>query len=146
MQQQGIETEKVNDGMDISILKLNLSTQQLTFASAKRTLWIFENGKIDISEYKGDKFPIGSSQFKEKKFTEKQISIQKNDLIYAFTDGYADQFGSEGKMTIRRFREILAQNKDKSFTEQESILAQKLQEWKQNEAQTDDILVVGIKI
>ncbi len=145
LKQQG-EQGTVNDGMDISILKLDLAKLKLIFANAKRPLWIFENGKPEPTEYKGNKFPIGSSQFEEKTFTEQEVVLQKGDLIYSFTDGYADQFGAEGKFTIRKFRRLLCEIHQKDFAEQEQILATNLEAWKGKEKQTDDILVLGIRV
>lgn len=147
LQQQEVEIGKINDGMDIAILKLNLAHQKLTFAGAKRPIWIFENGKNEPTQYKGDKFPIGSGQFKtEKAFIEMEISLHKGDVIYAFTDGYTDQFGKQGKFTIRRFRNLLAEIYQKDFDEQEIILQKELQNWKGTIKQTDDVLLIGIKV
>ncbi|TAF98826.1 MAG: hypothetical protein EAZ44_10940 [Cytophagia bacterium] len=146
LRQQGIETEKVNDGMDVCIFKIDLKNNQLIFAGAKRPLWVLEKENNQLSEYKGDKFPIGSSQFKEKIFTEKEINLTKNDIIYAFTDGYADQFGENGKMTIRRMRDILIENKDKDFIAQKQVFNDYLNDWKGSENQTDDILLLGLQI
>ncbi len=148
LRQQGVEMGKVNDGMDISILKLkkNQTSAKLVWASAKRPLWIFEQGKAEITEYKGNKFPIGSSQFEEKFFTEQEIFLQKGDLIYAFTDGYADQFGEKGKMTTRKFRTLLSEINHKELAEQKQILLQKFQDWKGSQEQTDDVLVIGIRV
>jgi serine phosphatase RsbU (regulator of sigma subunit) len=45
-------------------------------------------------KYKGDRFPIGA--FVDNKivsFTNNEINIEKGDIIYLFSDGYADQFG-----------------------------------------------------
>jgi serine phosphatase RsbU (regulator of sigma subunit) len=142
LQQQGINTETVNDGMDISLLQIDLPTRKIVWAGAKRPLWVFEAGKDLPTEYKGDKFPIGSGQFKDKIFTEKEIQLQKDDMVYAFTDGFADQFGAEGKLTVRRFRELFHVQ---PFEEQERILAQKLQTWRGAETQTDDVLVIAIQ-
>ena len=148
LRQQGVEMGKVNDGMDISILKLekNQTFTNLVWASAKRPLWIFEQEKAEITEYKGDKFPIGSSQFEEKIFTEKEIPLQNGDVIYSFTDGYADQFGEKGKMTIRKFRNLIHEIHHKELAAQKQILAHEFQTWKGSHEQTDDVLVVGIRV
>lgn len=145
LQQQGINTETVNDGMDISLLQIDLPTRKIVWAGAKRPLWVFEAGKDLPTEYKGDKFPIGSGQFKGKQFTEKEVILQKGDTVYAFTDGFADQFGEAGKFTVRRFRELLQEVRPLPLEEQERQLAQKLHDWRGTETQTDDVLVVAIK-
>jgi serine phosphatase RsbU (regulator of sigma subunit)/tetratricopeptide (TPR) repeat protein len=144
LQQQGIEAEKVNDGMDIALLKINLSQQKIVFAGAKRPIWIFEKDKNEVIEYKGDKFPIGSSQYKEKKFIEQTIPFNKGDILYAFTDGYADQFGEQGKFTIRQFRNFLTEIHTQDFTTQSQTLQTKLNQWKGEHKQMDDILIFAL--
>jgi serine phosphatase RsbU (regulator of sigma subunit) len=146
LQQQGIKIEIINDGMDIALFKINFDTKILTFSGAKRPLWIFGQGQTAPTEYKGDKLSIGSDRFKEKVFTEKNITLNQGDTIYSFTDGYADQFGTEGKMTIRKFRSLLQKIYPQDFASQEKLLHENLQTWKGNEKQTDDILVMGIRI
>ncbi len=145
LQQQGIETEKVNDGMDIALLKIDHNQQQVTFAGAKRPIWIFEQGKNEVSEYKGDKFPIGSSQFKDKKFSEHIIQLKVGDILYAFTDGYADQFGAQGKFTIRQFRNFLLEIRSENFARQTQLLQTKYEQWKGSQKQMDDILIFALK-
>lgn len=144
--QQQTENQIINDGMDISLLKLDLENGKLVWAGAKRPLWIFENGKSELIEYKGNKFPIGSTQFGKKDFTETEIILQKGDLIYSFTDGYADQFGKQGKFTIGKFRQLLTAIHAQTLTEQAEILNQTLQTWRGENRQTDDVLVVGIRV
>ncbi|TAE02551.1 MAG: hypothetical protein EAZ97_02480 [Bacteroidetes bacterium] len=144
--QQQTEKQIINDGMDISLIKLDLENGKLVWASAKRPLWVFENGKAEATEYKGSKFPIGSTQFGNKNFTETEIILQKGDLIYSFTDGYADQFGNEGKFTIGKFRQLIKAIHTQTLSEQEKILSQNLQKWQDKNRQTDDVLVVGIRV
>lgn len=139
-------SETVYDGMNIALINLNLDKQELTFAGAKRPLWIFEQGKEILTEYKGDKFPIGNGILGEKIFTERKIFINKTDVLYLFTDGYADQFGVEGKFTIKKFRNLLQEIHNKNFSTQTKILQQTLQDWKGQEKQTDDILVMAIRV
>ncbi len=140
------DIEKINDGMDVSILKFDLTNQKIIFAAAKRNLWIIEQNTKIIQEYKGNKFPIGSSQYKEKLYTQQEIKIKKGDVIYSFTDGYADQFSIEGKFRISKLRTIIQENNQKTITEQHDIFLKKHEDWKGSLEQTDDILLIGIKI
>jgi serine phosphatase RsbU (regulator of sigma subunit) len=146
LKQQGIETDNVNDGMDIALVKLDWQHRKAVFAGAKRPLWIFENGQAEVTEYKGSKYPIGSSQFENKEFSEIEIDLHQGDLIYSFTDGYADQFGAQGKYKIGQFRQLLTEIKDKDFAEQKLILQTDLLRWKGTHKQTDDVLLIGIRV
>jgi len=142
LQQQGIVHEDINDGMDISLLSLNFATRQALWTGAKRPLWCLPAGDTQLIEHKGDKFPIGSSQYAHKTFTEHALPFHPGDTWFCFTDGYADQFGAEGKLTIKRFREILLQ----THAQPNCIAAwqKQLTDWRHQEPQTDDVLVVRI--
>jgi serine phosphatase RsbU (regulator of sigma subunit) len=65
-----------------------------------------------------------------------------------FTDGYIDQFGGEKgrKFLIKNFRKLLLEIGHYPIKEQESILTETINKWRQGYPQVDDILVVGIKI
>ena len=82
-----------------------------------------------------------------KAFTTHTFTLQSNDTIYIFTDGYADQFGANNKkLMTKKFKEVLNSIQDKSMDAQKSYLEAYIQEWKGTTEQTDDILVIGIKI
>jgi len=73
--------------------------------------------------------------------------IKQNDAFYFFTDGYCDQFGGERKKKFNRkqFKELLLSAQDMEMSEQEAYLQYVLLNWRQEEPQIDDILVIGIK-
>jgi len=95
---------------------------------------------------KADKFAIGSMT--GEKYVNHTINLQKGDVIYVFSDGYADQFGGPKgkKFMYKRFRELLKSVIDKSMEEQKVILDEEIESWKGLYEQVDDILVIGIKI
>jgi serine phosphatase RsbU (regulator of sigma subunit) len=146
LQKQGRENSRTNDGMDISVLVIDEKEQKAKFAAAKHPLYVVRNG--EITEIKGSKFPIGSSQYNmPKKFEVQSYDLQKNDLFYLCSDGYQDQFGenNKGKFMKRRFRELLLIISHLPLQEQQDILQKTILEWKGKAAQTDDWLVMGIK-
>ena len=71
-------------------------------------------------EFKPDKQPIGQvvNRFP---YTNHKIHIEKGDVIYLFSDGYADQFGGEfgKKLTRKKFKEIVMLQRGKSLKEQQ---------------------------
>ncbi len=148
LQQQGVEAskDKVNDGMDIAIAKINTSTAQITLSSAKRVVYQFRNNQL--IEHEPNKFPIGSSHFGGKVFEQKVIDYQQNDIFYLFTDGYPDQFGGteNRKFMIKQFRNLLVEIHNLPLSEQHEILNTKIENWKNGITQTDDILVMGLKM
>jgi len=86
--------EESSDGMDIVLCCYDFNTMQLDFAAANNSLYFVRDAQL--IEYKPDKFPVGKFQDEQTSFTLQNIPLQKNDFIYAFTDGIADQFGFPG--------------------------------------------------
>ena len=85
----------------------------------------------------------------KKSFTNNEIDLKLNDVVYTFSDGYIDQFGGEKnrKFMIRNFKQMLININDKCMTEQKKILSKTFDDWCGSENnQIDDVLVVGIKI
>src|SRR5205814_2253465 len=102
----------------------------------------------ELIEIKADKLPIGGLHIEEKNFSNREISLQKNDMLYLFTDGYADQFGGilGKKMMTKNFKDVLISIRDLSMKKQGEFLEHHLENWRDKFEQVDDILVMGIKI
>ena len=134
------------DGMDISILKINLIKNELQYAGANRPLYYIRNN--ELIETKANKVAIGGHMPEEEKnFSLHTFDLQKGDTIYLSTDGYADQFNSsDKKLMTKRFKEILLSIQHLTMLEQEQYLAQFIDEWRGITEQTDDILVVGVRV
>jgi serine phosphatase RsbU (regulator of sigma subunit) len=84
----------------------------------------------------------------EKHFSTCTFDLEEGDTVFLFSDGFADQFGGEKekKLNKKRFRELLSSIHGMKSDEQESFLEYALLNWKQEFPQTDDILVMGLKI
>ncbi|MFI5150685.1 MAG: SpoIIE family protein phosphatase [Bacteroidia bacterium] len=135
-----------NDGMDVSMCRYKISKKELTFAGAKRPLYMFKNG--ELLEIKGNKFPIGSFQYDtEKLFTEHRINIKEGDTIYMFSDGYQDQFGGPDgkKFMVSRFRNMLQEINSMPMTEQSQRVEKEIVGWQGHMDQTDDVLLMGVR-
>lgn len=144
LKQKGGKT--TNDGMDASICNYNSKTSEMKYCGAKRPLYVFKENVME--ELKGDKFPIGSSQFEnEKVFITQKFECKRNDTIYLFSDGYPDQFGGMmgKKFMTKQFREILTQMQDQPMQDQYNRLDKELTDWKGSFEQTDDVLVIGLR-
>jgi serine phosphatase RsbU (regulator of sigma subunit) len=141
--QDGSETR---DGMDITFARFDPATKELRFASALRPVYIIRNGSL--IEIKPDKFSIGGYQKDQRAFTENMYQLEKDDRVYFFSDGYADQFGGEKgkKFMIRNFQKLLLQNHMLPMSEQRERLNEMHLQWKGNQEQIDDILVMGFAI
>ncbi len=141
------EESKVKDGMDIVLLSINFQENIVEFAGANNPLYHIRNG--ELTEIKGDKFPIGIFIGEEvKHFTNHEIQLQKGDTLYLFTDGYADQFGGPKgkKFKYNQFKSTLLQMQHLSIKEQRTYLLNTIKSWQGSNDQVDDILVIGIKL
>ena len=94
-----------------------------------------------------DHQPIGTHS-KPEDFTNHTLDIQKDDMIYIFTDGFVDQFGGENgkKYKSANFKKFLLSISDKSMGEQELLLSKEFTTWKGDLEQIDDVCVMGVKI
>lgn len=138
--------EESKDGMDCVLCAFDFEDMKLDFAAANNPLWLVRDGKV--TEYAPDKMPVGKSPKENEPYTLKSIDLVKGDIIYIFTDGYADQFGGEKgkKFKYKQLQELLISNSHLPMPEQKQILANTIEKWMGNLEQVDDILVIGIKI
>ena len=139
--------QHIRDGMDMALAIFDFKNLSLQFAGANNPCWLIRDSEIII--YKGDKQAISASNDLAKhEFTNNNIELKKNDVVYLFTDGYADQFGGEKekKFTYKRLRELLLKICTKNCEEQKQILIESFNSWKGNHEQIDDVCIIGIKI
>lgn len=143
---QHSDTSKQMDGMDLALLKFNESLTEVEYAGANRPLLLVRDKTI--VEYKADKLAIAGFTANDQQFTTTKISLQKNDSLFIFTDGYADQFGGESgkKFMSKNLKELLQSISDLSSKEQEEKIATAFTDWKKSYEQVDDVLLIGIKI
>jgi serine phosphatase RsbU (regulator of sigma subunit) len=91
--------------------------------------------------------PIGGFELQGRSFTDHRIQLRRGDVVYIFSDGYADQFGGpKGKKFLyRRFRELLVEIHGLPMDRQKAMLFEALNRWKGAHEQVDDILVIGMR-
>jgi ligand-binding sensor domain-containing protein/serine phosphatase RsbU (regulator of sigma subunit) len=144
---QTIEESSVKDGMDVALCCWDEKTNTLEYAGAYNPLYIFRDG--NLMEFKANRFPVGTFIGETiNSFTNHEIQLQKGDMIYVFTDGFADQFGGANgkKFMMNRFRKLLTEIHLKPIEEQSEILEKTFNNWKGNLDQVDDICVVGVRV
>lgn len=141
------EDGAVKDGMDLALCCVDYKAMKLQFAGAYNPAIIVRNG--ELIQLKGDKCPIGAfSRRAVAGFTHQEIDIQKGDMVYVFSDGYADQFGGDDgrKFLIANFKKLLVDVHALPVEKQKDVLEQTFFDWMKYENQLDDILVVGVRI
>ncbi len=135
----------VRDGMDMALCTLDPGDLMLEYSGANCPLYLVRNGQV--LQYAPDKMPIGGFELQGKAFTDHRIQLQKGDVVYIFSDGYADQFGGPRgkKFLYRRFRELLVEIHGMPMERQKIMLLEALNQWKGAHEQVDDILVIGMR-
>ncbi len=141
------ETTGNNDGMDVALCIYRQKEKVLEFSGAKNPLVYIQNG--ELFQIKGDVRSIGGLRKSgAPSFTKHQITIDKPTSIYLFSDGYKHQFGgpSNKKYSGRALTQLLLEIHKLPMEQQREVLEITIEGWKAGREQTDDILVMGLKV
>ena len=149
LEQKGGTQQK--DGMDISLCVWNKLDNTLEFAGANNPLWLVrknENAVTELVEVKADKMPIGTYLENEVPFSSTTIQLQKGDIIFLCTDGYADQFGGPKgkKYKYKPLIDSLIKNSNLSMEEQKVAAEIAFNDWKNHHEQVDDVSLIGVRV
>jgi serine phosphatase RsbU (regulator of sigma subunit) len=141
----------LQDGMDMSLIKINRKTKRIQYSGANRPL-IYMNGD-DIVEYEPDKMSIGYSIIQNtpstvKYFSKQEFTYQDGATIIQYSDGITDQFGGPNyrKFSNKSFIELLKCLRLEPAQEQCKSLTNVIRWWQGDHNQTDDMLVISIKL
>jgi serine phosphatase RsbU (regulator of sigma subunit) len=145
---QSDDFESSKDGMDMALCKLDIVNKTIEFAGANRPIWIVRKGQNQIEEIRGNKNSIGGFTSIDLKFENHTIQLQKEDTFYLFTDGYADTFAKNErlKLTTKKMKEVILSINHLPMNKQSIYLNSYIENWKNGEEQTDDILVMGFRL
>ncbi len=138
--------EASGEGIDISLCVFDPNFSQVVYSGAKRPMYYLKNGLIE--EIKGTPSSIGFDPYTD--FSERTTRLDLHDIdqIFLATDGYSDQFsGSNGKkLMISKFKELIKSQAESTCEAQETFLKDYFYSWMGKEPQTDDVLVLGVKL
>jgi serine phosphatase RsbU (regulator of sigma subunit) len=136
----------VRDGMDIALCAIDEKDLILEYCGANIPTYVVRNN--EIIELSPTKRSIGTFGEKGDSFETLKFQLEINDMVYACSDGYADQFGEENnkKFMRKRFKEMLISISNMEIDSQEKTLHETFNAWKGSMEQTDDLLVIGIRI
>jgi serine phosphatase RsbU (regulator of sigma subunit) len=145
LHQTGKEGEAA-DGMDIAFCILHKNRKLLEYAGAYNSLLIFHEG--EFREYRADRMPIGIHYIEKESFTNHEILVKKDDMIYILSDGFSDQIGGPDETRYKKYnlKKLLTKIYDKPMLEQQNILEDEFQSWKGDNDQIDDITIVGVRL
>jgi len=135
---------KNSDGLDIALVAINTITGELQYSGAFNPLVIIN--QESFTEYKATRNPIGYYPI-ENNFKTKTIELKENDMIYMFSDGFADQPGGSDhkRFSSRHFKELLYQIHETPVNKQSAFLENIYNNWRGSFEQIDDVCVMGIK-
>lgn len=134
----------IKDGMEVSMCVINTRTQEMEYSGAFLPVYIAREEKL--IELKGDKINVGQS-IEDVVFKRNTMKIEKGDIIYLFSDGYADQFGGpeNKKFMYRRLRHLLVTISKFPMQDQRRILEETILSWMADTDQIDDMMVMGFR-
>jgi len=146
MLQQEAKKSEANDGMDIAFIIIDKENMEVEYAGAHNPLVIIRNG--ELTEHKADKMPIGIFYREKESFTNNVIDLQKEDILYLYSDGYADQDGEETgrKFMSSSLKTLFTKISHLPMDQQREILENEHIKWRGTREQVDDILILGFKI
>jgi len=144
---ENISRDGGRDGMDgiLACLEQNGDKIKLSYAAAyNEPILVRNNSFIELG---ADKMPVGQAEQLDS-FTRHEIELQKGDVLYLATDGYADQFGGPNgkKFKYKQLLEKLLALSQQPLDEQAKKMDKTFEEWRGNLEQIDDVLVIGLKI
>ncbi|MGE0566774.1 MAG: GAF domain-containing protein [Bacteroidia bacterium] len=141
---KNISKEGQKDGFDGTILCLNKSTGELTYAAAYNPPLLISGDKI--IELASDRMPVGHGE-KNDPFKLNNLKVNKGDRLYMFTDGYADQFGGPRgkKFMYKKFYDLILSVSNLALNKQAEVFGEKFEDWKGNLEQIDDVCIIGLK-
>jgi len=138
----------IQDGMDISIMVFNKVERKFYFSGAKSSIYVVKGN--EIIRIKGTKYEIGNYKFKDvdAKFESLVLDVVSGDHVYLMSDGYQDQFGGENltKIGPRKLQQLLVESSNMPMHDQKEIVQGFFNSWKGTNSQTDDVLMIGIKV
>ncbi|WP_299452544.1 SpoIIE family protein phosphatase [uncultured Microscilla sp.] len=137
------------DGMDLGILNFDMANKTATFCGAKTPLFYVKNG--EITYLKGTNISIGSTLSRKKKeFKSHTITFEEGDQFYLASDGFQDQLGgpNNGKQKFlkKTFIALIEEVSVYPPTEQIQRFEEALAKWQGAGDQTDDIVILGLKV
>ena len=142
--------KSIQDGMDISICLIDKKQRKILFSGARNGVHIVDSQ--EVVSYKGDLKPVGGTFSKKKDFEERtyelyEIQLKENQWVFMYSDGYYDQFGGprDKSMGSSRFKKALLEavrNNKSTMNNFKNYFS----EWKGDQEQIDDVLLIGFCI
>jgi serine phosphatase RsbU (regulator of sigma subunit) len=138
---------EISDGMEVAMCVYTPSTNELQFAGAGRPLYLQRSGVFE--EVKGLRCTVGAIQEHVAEGPPTHVfRLNKGDSFYIGSDGLADQFGgTDGKkFRSEQVRAMVRDIASLPMKEQLKEVNKRMDQWRGLLEQTDDMLLIGIRI
>jgi len=155
------EGAEIFDGMDIAFCNYNPVNKELSYSGANIPIFISrriglppaasniatKNQSHILYQIRPNKQPVGS-YFEEVSFITHSIKLLEGDIVYIFSDGFADQFGGPDgkKFRITELRKLICNLADTPLDKQKKVLERTFNDWKGKKSQVDDVSIIGMKV
>lgn len=163
------EDDEAKDGMDMALLMVDFVAGKVEFSGAYNPCFkirkltdsetesftegkydseegVMSNGRYLLETVLASKMPIGISARMKEDFILHQWDMEKGVSYYLFSDGYVDQFGSNGRKFMKKnFKKLLLDIQEYPMAKQKDILEETIRQWMGDTPQIDDILVMGLR-
>ena len=155
------EAATIKDGMDMAFCTLDRKTNRLEYCGAYNSLYLVRSKEKEappfplknvtethaLYELRADRQPVGRFAHREA-FTNHEFQLQTGDIIYLYSDGFADQFGGPKgkKYKYSSFRKFLLSVQHLPMEEQRAALKKEFNAWKGDLEQVDDAIIMGVRV
>ncbi|PKQ69645.1 tetratricopeptide repeat protein [Raineya orbicola] len=141
------EVNQLIDGMELGVLVIHRGKNMMYYAGAGIPLYYVQEYQLHVLE--ANKSSVGSNFRGSEPFSEHKIYLEYPTYFYMASDGFKDQFGGKQnkKFGSKQFKSLLKEFSFLPVEQQKDLLSKNLYLWKKeaNEAQTDDITLIGFR-
>ena len=134
------------DGLDMAVCMIDRSSLEMCYSGAQMIMYCTHEG--ELHQLKPNRHSLGGTLIAEKNFSNHCIHLNNGDMIYMASDGFQDQFGGpkDKKFLRTNFRSLLKQIHAEPTPRQGQAVEEVFERWKGQQVQTDDVLVLGLRV
>ena len=145
------DNKKTTDGMDVAFCRIVIKDGQyetLTFAGAKRSVFLHKLDDEQLTTITGDRKSIGGFLTGEtKSFTDKTMEVKKGDTLFLYSDGIIDQNNSKrDRFGSTRFSQVITEHGKEPLSAIKTAIENSFDSYTAPEEQRDDITVIGLRL
>ncbi len=141
----GSELSALTKGFEANVLALNHDTHRLYFSSANRPLNHYSEGLL--TEYAGDKHPVGDPAYVGMPFTLTEIDLRPKDRIFIFTNSLSSTFGGDSskRMALKRLKEVIEYTQYLALEDQQRTLLEEFDSWHTRQQLQSEVCFISLQ-